>query len=317
MAVLWMDLAPRNEARNEARPAESLARALTGRGLELLTWLEGEDPPDGLPEDLRGIEAVVVVGGRGGNESGGGRPSRVDELLEAARAAELPILRPGDGRGDDGRGDHDQLAERVAEGRYHARTRAFFTPRALGWEKRFPDDGPVYREAVAHLRLGSGAAALDAGCGTGRALPLLRAAVGPAGTVLGTDLTPAMLREAARLGRGASGALAVADCLRLPLRDGTLDGVFAAGLLPHVPAPLDALRELARVVADGGRLALFHPVGRAVLAERHGRTCGPDDLLAEPNLRPALGGTGWRLDRYQDAADRFLAVAVREKRSIS
>ncbi|WP_189132162.1 class I SAM-dependent methyltransferase [Wenjunlia tyrosinilytica] len=196
-------------------------------------------------------------------------------------------------------------------------TRAFFTPRAVGWEKKFPDDLPLYRAAVELLGLGDGDTALDAGCGTGRAVPLLREAVGPRGTVLGMDLTPAMLREAVRLGRagrgGAGGAsFLVADCLRLPLRDGVLRAVFAAGLLPHVPEPRQALRELARVTGEGGRLALFHPVGRAVLAKRHGRELGPDDLLAEPNLRPALEASGWRLTRYEDEEARFLVIAVRE-----
>jgi hypothetical protein len=37
----------------------------------------------------------------------------------------------------------------------------------------------------------------DIGCATGRALPALRAAVGPAATVLGLDVTPEMLQTAA------------------------------------------------------------------------------------------------------------------------
>ncbi|MGF1432535.1 SAM-dependent methyltransferase, partial [Kitasatospora sp. LaBMicrA B282] len=58
-----------------------------------------------------------------------------------------------------------------------ARTRDFFAARAAGWEERFPDDGPRYAAAVAELAPPPGGAVLDAGCGTGRALPALRAAV--------------------------------------------------------------------------------------------------------------------------------------------
>ncbi|WP_371500813.1 class I SAM-dependent methyltransferase [Kitasatospora sp. NBC_00374] len=190
-----------------------------------------------------------------------------------------------------------------------SRTREFFAARAAGWDARFPDDGPRYAEAIAELGLGAGQFVLDAGCGTGRALPLLRAAVGPDGTVLGVDLTPEMI-DRARAHR-AHAALLVADCTRLPLPDAAVDLVFGAGLISHLPGPGTGLRELARVTRPGGRLALYHPVGRAALAARHGRRITADDLRAEPNLRPLLAACGWQLTGYTDTDDRYLAVAVR------
>jgi SAM-dependent methyltransferase len=192
------------------------------------------------------------------------------------------------------------------------RVQEFFAARAADWDTRFPDDGPAYAAAVAELGLRAGDRVLDAGCGTGRALPPLRAAVGPSGVVLGADLTPAMLREAVRAGRDRDGTLLLTDVAALPLRAGSLDAVFGAGLISHLPNPAEDLRELARVVRPGGVLALFHPIGRAALAARHGRPLTPDDLRAEPNLRPLLAGSGWRLTSYVDEDARFLALAVRE-----
>ncbi|MGI5424271.1 class I SAM-dependent methyltransferase [Streptomyces sp. CA-179760] len=192
------------------------------------------------------------------------------------------------------------------------RVQEFFTPRAAGWDSKFPDDGPAYAAAVAELGLRAGYRVLDAGCGTGRALPPLRAAVGPSGAVLGADLTPAMLREAVRAGRGRDGQLLLTDVAALPLRSRSLDAVFGAGLVSHLASPAENLRELARVVRPGGVLALFHPIGRAALAARHGRPLTPDDLRAEPNLRPLLAGSGWRMTSYVDEDTHFLALAVRE-----
>ncbi|MGW1160234.1 class I SAM-dependent methyltransferase [Streptomyces sp. NPDC002513] len=194
----------------------------------------------------------------------------------------------------------------------HTHVQEFFTARAADWDTRFPDDGPAYAAAVTALGLHEGARVLDAGCGTGRALPLLRAAVGPSGVVLGADLTPAMLTAAVRAGRDRDGRLLLADVAALPLRTESLDAVFAAGLIAHLPAPARNLRELARVVRPGGLLALFHPIGRAALAARQGRQITPDDLRAEPNLRPLLAGSGWRMTSYVDEDTRFLALAVRE-----
>ncbi|MCB5906371.1 class I SAM-dependent methyltransferase [Streptomyces pinistramenti] len=198
--------------------------------------------------------------------------------------------------------DHTDRTEHV---------RAFFAPRAAGWDSRFPDDGPAYAAGVAELGLREGDRVLDAGCGTGRALPALRAAVGPRGTVLGADLTPEMLHAAVRAGRDTAACLLLADAGRLPLGGGTLDAVFAAGLISHLPDPAGNLTELARTVRPGGRLALFHPIGRAALAARKGRPLTPDDLRAKPNLRPLLAGSGWDLIRYADADTHFLALAVR------
>ncbi|MFE1251861.1 class I SAM-dependent methyltransferase [Streptomyces sp. NPDC058735] len=192
------------------------------------------------------------------------------------------------------------------------RVQEFFTARAAGWDSRFPDDGPAYAAAVAEIGLRAGDRVLDAGCGTGRALPPLRAAVGPSGVVLGADLTPAMLEEAVRAGRDRDGTLLLTDVSALPLRSESLDAVFGAGLISHLPSPAENLRELARVVRPGGVLALFHPIGRAALAARHGRPLTPDDLRAEPNLRPLLAGSGWRMTSYADEDARFLALAVRE-----
>jgi SAM-dependent methyltransferase len=182
-----------------------------------------------------------------------------------------------------------------------ASVRAFFGGKADTWDSKYPDDTPAYEAGVAELGLRAGQSALDAGCGTGRALPALRAA----------DLTPEMLRAAVRAGRHSAALLVEADAGHLPLRDGCLDAVFAAGLVHHLPDPAAGLREFARVCRPGARLGLFHPIGRAALAARRGHRLSDDDVRAEPNLRPLLAATGWRLTEYDDAEERYLALAVR------
>ncbi|WP_307619213.1 class I SAM-dependent methyltransferase [Streptomyces sp. V3I7] len=194
----------------------------------------------------------------------------------------------------------------------HTHVQEFFGARAADWDSRFPDDGPAYAAAIADMGLRPGDRVLDAGCGTGRALPPLRAAVGPSGTVVGVDLTPEMLQAAVNAGRDRDGQLLLGDVATLPVRSESLDAVFGAGLVSHLHDPAENLRELARVVRAGGTLALFHPIGRAALAARHGRQLTPDDLRAEANLRPLLAGSGWRMTSYVDEDDRFLVLAVRE-----
>ncbi|WP_371778633.1 class I SAM-dependent methyltransferase [Streptosporangium subroseum] len=194
---------------------------------------------------------------------------------------------------------------------YLTESRAFFATRAASWDTKFGDDLPAYAAAITEAGLPRDGVVVDVGCGTGRALPALRQAVGPRGGVIAVDLTPEMLAQVRSHGRAEYAALALADARHLPLADASVDAVFAAGLLTHLPDADAGLHELARVTRPGGLLVLFHPSGRAALAARHGRTLSPDEPLAEAPLRRSMHQTGWRLTSYDDPEHRFLAIAAR------
>jgi ubiquinone/menaquinone biosynthesis C-methylase UbiE len=192
-----------------------------------------------------------------------------------------------------------------------AQTRAFFAAKAATWETKYGHDMPAYAAALAETGPCAGGVAIDVGCGTARALPALRDAVGPAGTVIGFDVTDEMLAVARSLGRRTYGLLLLADAHHLPLSAGTVDLVFAAGLLGHASSVDSVFGEFARVARAGAHLTLFHPTGRVALAARRGRTRGPNEPLDQGPLRAALTRTGWALDRYDDAEQRFYARATR------
>ncbi len=103
----------------------------------------------------------------------------------------------------------------------------------------------------------------------------------------------------------------LADARALPFPDRSVDAIFAAGLVNHLPDTEAGLRELARVTRPGGLLVLFHPSGRAALAARHGHVLSPDEPLAEGPLRRSTAASGWALTAYDDAPHRFFAAAVR------
>jgi SAM-dependent methyltransferase len=194
---------------------------------------------------------------------------------------------------------------------YLTATQEFFGCRAATWDAKFGDDLPAYRAVVDEAGIRRDGVVIDVGCGTGRALPPLRDAVGPAGMVIALDVTPEMLDAARPAATVAGAARVLADARVLPLRDGCADAIFAAGLVNHLPDAEAGLRELARVIRPGGKLVLFHPTGRAALAARRGHVLSGDEPLAEGPLRRATRATDWALTVYDDAPHRFFALAER------
>lgn len=302
------------------------------RWTELLSSLAGLLPPgtgcvlvDG-PAQQAGLFASRLAGELAGREypprvtAGSGGSGDVTIFLRTAPGATDPGGRDREQRADVVIDLHDtgwpvirRATARLAarESWYLTETRAFFGCRAATWDAKFGDDLPAYRAAVADAGIKPGGTALDIGCGTGRALAPLRAAVGPAGRVVALDVTPEMLYAARPAAARAGAVLVLADARRLPHPDAAVDAIFAAGLVNHLPDTTAGLRELARVTRPGGRLVLFHPTGRAALAARHGHTATHDEPLAEGPLRRSAAAGGWRLSVYDDAPHRFFAVAER------
>lgn len=111
---------------------------------------------------------------------------------------------------------------------------------------------------------------LDLGCGSG---VLLAAAArrGHASIGIGVDVSMTWLVVARRmiLAHGGTPVLAAALGEFLPLSDAVLDGVVSLDVIEHVSDPEVFLRELNRVSAPDGRLALSMPNRLSLTAEPH------------------------------------------------
>lgn len=136
-------------------------------------------------------------------------------------------------------------------------------------------DLPFERGRYRHIRpllfQGLSGRILDAGVGTGRNIPFYP----PDASVVGVDLSPAMLarakRRARRLGRAVD--LRLMDVTRLDLPDRSFDAAVASFLFCVLPSELQvpALREIVRVLKPGGTFRLLEyvrPTGtmRALIA---------------------------------------------------
>lgn len=108
------------------------------------------------------------------------------------------------------------------------------------------------RRSIDLLGLQTGERVLVVGAGTGADLPFIPAGV----EVLATDLTPAMLARARpRVRPGIE--LQVMDGQSLDLPDASFDAVILHLIVAVIPDPVACVREAARVLKPGGRIAVF------------------------------------------------------------
>jgi len=132
---------------------------------------------------------------------------------------------------------------------------------AENYERFFvPNIGtPVMETLIEYAPPAGGERVLDVACGTGVVARAAAERVGDEGRVAGLDITGGML-AVARKHPGAQGIeWYEANAESMPFDEASFDLVLSQMGLQFVPNKLAAMREMRRVLAPGGRLALNVP----------------------------------------------------------
>ncbi|GAB3716681.1 class I SAM-dependent methyltransferase [Nocardiopsis nanhaiensis] len=183
-------------------------------------------------------------------------------------------------------------------------------------------------EANLLIKLGGrtpGARAAELGCGSGYGTRLILDTFGAA-SVDAVDLDPKMLARARRrlqrhgervyLARGSATDLAAAFAPIGAGKDASYDAVFDFAIIHHIPNWRDALAEVARVLAPGGRFffdevtatALARPTYRALFDHPTADRFSAGEFLAELGRHGLHIGDAWRT---RIGGDYLLGVATR------
>jgi ubiquinone/menaquinone biosynthesis C-methylase UbiE len=178
-------------------------------------------------------------------------------------------------------------------------------------------------ELAARAALAPGLRILDVGCGLGGSARYLAAQ--HRCRVTGIDLTKAYVEAAAELAAlvGLAGMVEFRECsaLELPFEDGSFDIVWTEHVQMNVADKRAFYRELARVLAPGGRL-VFHDVFKGTAGEPYYPVPWAEEasisfLASAKEVRDILEGLGLRIEDWEDTSAKslrwFLAVTEKAK----
>jgi len=170
---------------------------------------------------------------------------------------------------------------------------------------------------VKELGIKPGYYVLDIGSGTGVLLPFLIAELGDEGKVVALDFSAEMLGQAQAKNFPPIIGFAQVDVLAIPLADNSVDLAICNSAFPHFNDKVKALKEIARVLRNNGRLVICHTMSREMLNRLHqsiGGIVAGDLLPDESQLRGLIKQAGLRVTHFEDGPERYLVIAEKSTR---
>jgi len=126
---------------------------------------------------------------------------------------------------------------------------------------------------------------LDAGCGSGRLLAVVRS---HGGLAVGLDYTVAIDEAAKNLWPDKNVRLVQGDILKPPFKQDSFDFAFSNGVLHHTPDPPRAFSCVASLVKPGGMVSVWVYPDEGILGKIPNRTAAIYRLLSKRIPLPAL-----------------------------
>ena len=194
----------------------------------------------------------------------------------------------------------------------------YFDQLAPTWDKELtPETLQRLGSIVKELGIKPGYHVLDIGSGTGVLLPFLIAEVGGEGKIVALDFSADMLIQAQAKNFPPIVGFAQADVLAIPLGDNSVDIAVCNSAFPHFNDKVKALKEIARVLRNNGRLVICHTMSRETLNRLHQSVGGAvaNDLLPdESQFRGLMKQAGLKITRFEDNPERYLVIAEKSAR---
>jgi demethylmenaquinone methyltransferase/2-methoxy-6-polyprenyl-1,4-benzoquinol methylase len=169
--------------------------------------------------------------------------------------------------------------------------------------------------AFGHLGIRPAETVVDVGCGTGNLSRALLAVLGPTGSVLALDISPAMLKQARQKVADPRVTWYEAPADRIPAADASCDRIICFSSWPHFENPEAVVREFHRALRGGGHVHILHLISREAVNRIHGgaHPSVRGDLLAPVGEVAALFERGgFTVLETADDGDGYLLTAHKQ-----
>jgi ubiquinone/menaquinone biosynthesis C-methylase UbiE len=189
----------------------------------------------------------------------------------------------------------------------------YFDQLAPTWDNEFGLErleglGKIIKE----LGIRPGYCVLDIGSGTGVLLPFLIAETHGEGEIVALDFSAEMLSQAQAKNFPSIVRYVQADVLTIPLDNSSVDLAICNSAFPHFADKGKALKEIARVLKNSGRVVICHTINRDTLNHLHqsiGGVVANDLLPDEFELRRLMKQAELKITHLEDSPDRYLVIA--------
>lgn len=192
----------------------------------------------------------------------------------------------------------------------------YFDQLASTWDdETAPEARERLGKIVDELDIRPGYCVLDIGSGTGILLPFLLSKLGGEGKLLALDLSDAMLHRAKAKGFPAMVNFVQANVFALPLTNDFADLAICNNAFPHFTDKAKALKEIARVLKNKGRLVICHTTSREKINQLHqslGGVVASHLVPDRPQLEKLIKEAGLILAYFEDALERYLVVSEKQ-----
>jgi ubiquinone/menaquinone biosynthesis C-methylase UbiE len=194
----------------------------------------------------------------------------------------------------------------------------YFDQLAPTWDKELTQERlKCLGKIVKELGIKPGYYVLDIGSGTGVLLPFLIAELDNEGKIVALDFSMEMLVQAQAKDFPPIVGFAQADVLTIPLPDNSVHLAICNSAFPHFSDKVRALKEIARVLRNNGRMIICHTMSREMLNRLHqsiGGAVANDLLPDEFQLRGLIKQAGLKITHFEDSSERYLVIVEKSGR---
>lgn len=190
------------------------------------------------------------------------------------------------------------------------RRKEFFDRVAEAWEEEHgrPEADAKLTGLLQRFDLKPGQLVLDAGCGTGRLVPLILKKIGVEGRLVAVDISARMLEIARRKYNFFNVIFYQADVCHLDASQ-LFDRIICLCVFPHLPDKKGALRAFRKYLKPDGQIVIAHTSSREEVNGFHSQLPEPicrDQLPDKKEMMELLQETGFRMLELEESDIYFL-----------